>query len=356
MTTYTIQQQISATLNRTDLTTPHAGTSLAAAASPFAMPRQLVLAQWRVTNPDPQTETTMTAVLDSWFAAATAAGITETQDLDDITAAFVDNAPTLPSWHLRKNTVMAAHNALTILGVTHQLSVLFGHRPPALLIAEPAEPADGPKAVARHRNRVATNDEVLLARVSTTLDCTGALHRRSAALAIATSGAATAEGAQVRWSDHTPASTNHPGTLHLSGRHLHDPHSGWHIAPRTLALDAWADSALTQWRTEADNGARPLQTDWSMLYDGRQPLTSQSAKNSYDHHINLTLETADLAWIPGLTSLALAEWAAAHATLHDPHGLDAGAAVMGTHQHTCLQRLTRATSTVARPPRPSRAA
>ncbi|GAB3077668.1 hypothetical protein [Pedococcus soli] len=353
MTTLTIQQQISATVHRTDPTFTDAGTSLAAAGSPFVMQRQLVLAQWRADHPDPQTETAMTAVLDRWFEDAIAAGITDTQDLDDISAAFVDRAPTLASWHLRKNTVMAAHNALTMLGVTYQLSGLHGHRPPAALIEEPA---DGAKPVARPRNRVATSDEVLLARVSAPLDCIGALHRRSAALAIATSGAATAEGAQVRWADHTPGSTSDQGTLNLSGRHLHDPHSGWHIAPRTVVLDAWADAALTQWRTEAANGARPLQTDWSMLYDGRQPLTSQSAKNSYDHHINLTLETADLAWIPGLTSMALAEWAAAHATLHAPRGLDAGAAVMGTDQTICLRRLTRGTSPTARPDRPSRAA
>ncbi|GAA1236014.1 hypothetical protein [Oryzihumus leptocrescens] len=333
----TVQQQIHALIIRTDPTTPDLTADTPS--RQFAQERLLVLSQWAPAAPDDQTLATMTATLDHYLETLTAAGCLALEDADSLAGDFLQAALTLDAWHLRKNTLMAAYNALRLLGAWHNPAPVTGSRPPTHL----GEAAPAPSAKPGRktpRNRVATNDEVLLARVSAPLDCTGSLHRRAAALAIACAGAATGEGAQVCWTDHGPGTPEMPGTLRLPGRHHQDPTNGWHIAQRTVALDPWSQTALQDWQAEASAAGRPLIANWSVVYDGAKELTHQSAKNSYDHHINLTLEVADLAWIPGLTSLSIGEWAAAHAALH--HGLDAGAAVMGVDALNCLRKLTKA--------------
>lgn len=66
-----------------------------------------------------------------------------------------------------------------------------------------------------------------------------------------------------------------------------------------MAHDPWSQTALQDRLAEASALGRPLIANWSVVDEGVKELTHQSAENSYGHHINRTLEVADLAWIPG---------------------------------------------------------
>lgn len=257
---------------------------------------------------------------------------------------FLDDAQHHPSWHLRKNTVMAVFVILRQTGLWGPLEPARGMRTPAdLATTETDLLPRGGKPGQKVRNRVATTDEVLLARLAARLDCgTDSLHRRAAALAIATTGAVVAEGPQVCWEHVTAPISAAPGTITLAGRHQHDPDNAWYIAPRTLDLTDWNSRALQDWRHESTLDGRPLIETWSIIYEGRKALVSDSAKISFDYHVNLTLEAADLNWLPGLTTLALAEWASAHTLVHHPAGLDAAAHVMGVDTLNCQRKLTKA--------------
>lgn len=340
----TIQQQMTALIVRTDptLDAAPAPTTAAAPSSPFSTVRLLVLPQWAAAAPDPATLATTTAVLDHFLTALLEAGTTDLDDADGHAHRFVEAAPTLPAWHLRKNTLMAAYGALRGLGAWPGIAPLHGLRPPGTTDGKRKGTTVSKSAASSKtpRNIIATSDEVLLARVCARLDCTGDLHRRAAALAIASGGAATGEGAPVCWTHHTDATGGRRATLQLPGRHQHNHDNGWHSTPRTVELDDWSAAALADWHAETSSYDRPLAQQWSIVYGGAKPLGHQSAKNSYHALIKATLAAADLDWIPGLTPLAIGEWAAAHATLH--HGLDAGAHVMGVDQGNCHRRLMKA--------------
>jgi hypothetical protein len=348
----TIQQQMSTLIARTDpnIHTSPAPTAVAPdspASGPFSMQRLLVLTEWTAAAPDGEVLATMTALLDHYLTILTEAGARDLADCDRHAHRFIEGAANLQAWHLRKNTLMAAYNALRAHGAWVTTSPVHGLRPPGHRPPAPAAATvpgtTKPRTSRPPRNIVATSDEVLCARVGARLGCTAELHRRASALAIACSGAATGEGASVCWHHHTPAAA--PGTtrptIQLPGRHPHDPTSGWHCAPRTVDLDPWSAAALDDWKREdSTSGRRPLIPNWSIVYSGAKPLDHQSATTCYHALIAATLATADLDWIPGLTPLAIAEWAAAHTTYH--HGLDAGAAVMGVDPVNCLRRLTKA--------------
>ncbi|HET6874556.1 MAG TPA: hypothetical protein VFH70_07245, partial [Acidimicrobiales bacterium] len=339
MITRTVQQQIRDLIVRTDPDLPPARTT--AAQGPFQLARDLIEDQWSLAAPDPDVLAVMFGVLDGFFDQLTDAGLGDLPPVQEQPALFLVAAADLQRWHLRKNTLMAAYAALRTHGLGPVSTPVAGLRPGAKL---------GSADRRKPRKRVATSDEVLLARVCARLDTRDDLHRRAAALAIGGAGAATGEGAQARWCDVTrPASQIPGGTLALAGRHHHNPANGWHVAARAVDLDAWATTALTDWYTETSSAGRPVQDDWSIVYDGKQALTSQSAKNSYDHHINLTLQAADLAWIPGLTAASIGEWGAAHAGLHHPDGLDQAARVMGVDPMNCLRKLTKASDRAYKP-------
>lgn len=383
----TIEERITDLIVRTD---PDAAAICLPDEHPLTMLRTLIVSVWRPAAPDDAVLDTMTAVLDRHLAALAADGHTDLHRADKHAIRFVEAAPTPNVWHLRRNTLIAAYSALRNLGAHPGPAPVTGLRPHKLEDGEPKVKKDKGKKdkgkqgkehrkdrdrargkgegknkkkgksgrdkaiaaksrVVQPRNRVATSDEVLTARVCARLDVTGALHRRAAALAIACAGAATGEGAQACWTHHTRTEQGAPGQLELAGRHHHNPTSGWHIKRRTVTLDPWSTTALQDWREEAGSADRPLAQEWSIVYDGTKALTHQSAKNSYDHHINLTLDAADLSWIPGLTAMSIGEWAAAHAIIHHPGGLSAGADVMGVDPLNCLRRLTKASTRAYKP-------
>lgn len=363
----TVRDQMNALLVRRDPQIPHRSRRRPDAPARDALDK--VLLQIHIafirTALDDDTIDQAIAVNDAFFDHCRDAGIADLDQADAAAIAFVQAATTLQAWHLRKNSLLALHNTLRGYGTYHRDdSPLVGLRPPAHLTAatttvttdvttggtddaKASTPDDGraerPSTTAgKPVNRIATNDEILLARVSARIDCTGDLHRRAAALAIATNGATTGEGAQVSWNDHTKPVDHYATVLHLPGRHLDNPDNKWHRSPRTVRLDEWSTTALNAWHAEATAGPRPVAPNWSIVYDGRQSLTGQSAKNCFDHQLRLTLDAADLGWIPELTTLSLSDWAGAHTTVHREGGLDAGAAVMGVDQAECLIQVRRA--------------
>lgn len=370
----TIADQVRDLIVRADPASPIAARDLPGS-SPLLIQRSLILSVWDGAAPDLGVKANMTCVLDQFLVTLDDEGHSDLVGTGKAAVRFVKDSSTVQSWHLRKNTLMAAYSALRTLGAYPGPSPVAGMRPKGKKAdrtkggtADKGRPtsdtnvkgntkkgkagrgkASASGATRRPRNRVATSDEVLLARVCAQLDSTGALHRRAAALAIACAGAATGEGAQVCWIHHNPAGSGEPALLELAGRHHYNPASGWHIKRRLAALDPWSATAMDNWRAEASSADRPLAQEWSIVYDGTKALTHQSAKNSYDHHINLTLDAADLFWIPGLTAMSIGEWAAAHAALHHPDGLNAAASVMGVDPLNCLRRLTKASTRAYKP-------
>lgn len=340
--TTTIQQQMTDLIVRTDPTLDDAPTPTTAAApsSPFSMVRLLVVSEWAAAAPDPATLATMTNALDHFLAALLEAGITDLDDADGDAHSFVEAAPTPSAWHLRKNTLVAAYSALLTVGAWHTHPPVHGLRPGAHLEEHLATTTARSHTAKTPRNRVATSDEVLLTRICARLDGRAELHRRAAALAIACAGATPAEGPRTLWEHDVPARPDKPATLHLSGRHHQDSDNGWYSAPRTVTLDRWSATALADWRAEASRTGRPPAPGHSIVYLGTKPLTDPSPKICFHALINGALAVADLNWQPGLTPLAIAEWAAAHAALR--HGLDAGAHVMGVDQGNCHRRLMKA--------------
>lgn len=269
--------------------------------------------------------------------------------------AFLDGAQDHASWHLRKNAVMATFMILRQADLWGGLEPARGLRTPKRIVRDEQDLLpDGGKPGQKIRTRVATTDEVILVRLAARLDCTSdSLHRRAAAVAVATTGALVAEGAMVRWQDITPTRDNdddtddtdavgRTGSIDLAGRHLHDPSSAWYSAARTLTLDAWSTQAVADWREEAGSTGREIFPAASMLYDGRHALDSQRAKICFDKHVYAVLQVADLAWLPAMTTGALGEWASAHALVHHPDSLDQAAHVMGVDPFNCQRRLTKA--------------
>lgn len=325
--------------------------------STFEVEGQVIRQSWGQATPDQATLAAMEAVATRFLHFLSRRGVSDLEDSADAALAYLEHAESLPQWHLYKNTLMAFYNTMRATGFWVWVSPLHGVRPPEDLPDPTAPPPvvlpNNPsktqlRRARRKRNRIAFNDEILLARVSATLD-TGAdnLWLRAAALAIATTGAATAEGPGVRWAD----LTRHPDTgalqVTLPGRHLHDPGSGWHIAPRTRTLDPWAGHALSSWQKERAHYGRPPQEEWSITYEGNKPLDHPSAKNSFHSLISETLEVADLDWQPGLTPLAIAEWAAVHAAAHATDPMAAGMAVMGVRGSVLTQRIEAALTRAA---------
>lgn len=261
--------------------------------------------------------------------------------------AFLDDAQDHASWHLRKNAVMASFVILRQADLWGAVEPARGLRTPKRIVRDEQDllPSGG-KPGQKIRTRVATTDEVILTRVAARLDCTSdSLHRRAAAVAVATTGALVAEGAMVRWQDIAPAAGDTAcatGSIDLAGRHLHDRASAWYSAARTLILDAWSNQAITDWHTEASSTGRQLFPAASMLYDGRHAIDSQRAKICFDKHVYAVLQVADLAWLPAMTTGALGEWASAHALIHHPDSLDQAARVMGVDPFNCQRRLTKA--------------
>lgn len=332
----TVQQTLTRLIVRTDPDLPPATLPVAAEIG-SACDREVIAAVWHDAAPDPQVLAVMLGVLDGFLTQLPTDTGLHSADTATCTT-FITEGRDLAARHLRKNTLMAAYRALESVGAWHC-------DPPVLRL----QPTADESPATRTARRPATSDEVLLARVCARLSISEELHRKAAALAIVSAGASAMEAPQVRWIDYQPAQRHQRATVVLAGRHHKDPSNGWHVARRQVTLDAWGTRALDDWHTEAHDAARPVSQDWSITYSGTKALTSPSAKNSVDRAVNDTLDLADLAWIPVLSASSLQLWAAAHAGLHHPGGLDASAAVLGVDPANALRKLTGATGRAYKP-------
>ena len=108
------------------------------------------------------------------------------------------------------------------------------------------------------------------------------------------------------------------------------------IAARTITLDAWSAQSLDLWREECNTYERRIDTEDSMTYNGRQALTSTSAKATTDQHLRNATKLAGLDQITGLTAASFRLWAAIK-DASDAAGVVQAAELAGMHL-TALHR------------------
>lgn len=263
---------------------------------------------------------------------------------------YVTDTDDIAVQHLRRNSLTSCLRSLALLGLADPTSPLDTLGLTAIHHTSPRAPRasdNDTREVIPAQQQCATNDEVLVARLSSQIGTSRTAYRTSAAVALATNGAQQYDGPRVVWDHYTINTATGVGNVAFAGRHLDKPHKAWHIAARTVELDDWGNRQLIGLRAERST-AFPVDPRRPIVYGGDKPVDSQTAKTAYAGAIETARVAAGLANTPGITPGGLSYWAAAHTTVH--HGLAAGAARHGTDPLNLIRKLTHAAEGAWRPP------
>jgi hypothetical protein len=309
--------------------------------------RTVVHGIWADRTPSATILTAMDAVLNRYVVEATAAGHTTFDAIPpEFCRRFITSgrrAVDDTALRLRKNAVHGAYLALATAGL-HNQSPAAGidpvptsvrtdrrGRPPG---ADPATatPRHGSKTKPPIHVRTTSHDEMLLIRLGAGLSgTTRGQHWAAAAVAICSASATTREAPQVRWQRMTDPTA--AKVLPLSGNGRSGASA---IAARDVPLDDWQQQALGDWHAEVAAAGTPT---GSILYTGRQELTSASAQSSADQLVGNAIAVADLDREAGLSAGSLRLWAAARRITRD-EDVFAAARVYGTAPFRLFRDLT----------------